>query len=84
MLFATPLLSPPTPPSLGNKEKGESGSSSGSSSEDEPEDLYFYLFDKESVVIEHQAPSDTEEKDEPDFLYQTQPGHIRIVEFYAQ
>lgn len=64
----------------------ESGSGSGSWSEDEsedPEDLYFYLFDKESVVTEYEAPSNKDAKDEPDFLYHPQPGHIRIVEFYA-
>lgn len=56
-----------------------------SESEDEPEDLYFYLFDKDSVVTEvSRLPTkNDEEEDEPDFLYHPQPGHIRIVEFYA-
>jgi hypothetical protein len=67
----------------GNDESGD-GNESGSGSEDEEEDLYFYLFDNESVVTEYQASSDDEAKDEPDFLYHPQPGHIRIVEFYAQ
>ena len=70
------------------EEDGNSGDKeSGSGSNDEPEteeDLYFYLFDKESMVTEYKAPSDNEAKDEPDFLYNPQPGHIRIVEFYAQ
>ncbi len=61
------------------------GSGDGSESEDEPEeDQYFYLFDKESLVTEYKAPSDDEVEDKPDFLYNPQPGHIRIVEFYAQ
>ena len=67
-------------------EANESGDS-GSRSEDEEEteeDLYFYLFDDESVVTEYRPPSDEEAKDEPDFLYHPTPGHIRIVEFYAQ
>ncbi len=68
-----------------------SGDGSGSVSEDDgedeeetEEDLYFYLFDKDSAVIEYKAPSDEEAKDEPDFLYNPEPGHIRVVEFYAQ
>lgn len=70
----------------GNEESGD-GSGSGSEDEDEEEteeDLYFYLFDKESTVIEYKAPLDEEAKDEPDFLYNPEPGHIRIVEYYAQ
>ena len=64
----------------------ESGSGSGDSDDEDEteEDLYFYLFDKESVVIEYKAPADKEAKDEPDFLYNPEPGHIRLVEFYAQ
>jgi len=50
----------------------------------EPEDLYFYRFDNESFVTEYEAPSNKEEKEEPDFLYNPLPGHIRIVEYYAQ
>ena len=61
-----------------------SASGSGSASEDEPEDLYFYFFDNESVVIEYEALTDSDAKDEPDFLYHPLPGQIRIVEFYAQ
>ena len=70
------------------EEEGDNeGSGDGSESEDgdEPEeDQYFYLFDKESFVTEYKAPSDDEAEDKPDFLYNPQPGHIRIVEFYAQ
>ena len=54
-----------------NQEGGDEGSGdgSGSGSEDEDEeeteeDLYFYLFDKESSVIEYKAPLDEEAKDE--------------------
>lgn len=74
------------------KEKdGEEYSGSSSSSEDGPtdpprkEDLYFYRFDKDSVVTEFEAPSNDEEKanEKPDFLYNPTPGRIRIVEFYA-
>lgn len=64
-------------------EEEESGSESWSEDETE-EDLYFYRFDKESVVKEYKGPSDDEKKDEPGFLYHPLPGHIRIVEFYAQ
>jgi len=64
-------------------EEEESDSDPDSTSEDKPEDLYFYLFDGESVVTEYEAPPDKEAKEEPDFLYHPQPGHIRIVEFYA-
>ena len=66
----------------------DSGSISTSEDEDteppKPEDLYFYLFDNESVVTEFEAPSNKEEKEEPDFLFKPLPGRIRIVEFYAQ
>mmetsp|Transcript_3546 Transcript_3546/g.7639 ORF Transcript_3546/g.7639 Transcript_3546/m.7639 type:complete len:592 (-) Transcript_3546:432-2207(-) len=65
----------------------DSGSISTSEDEDtEPpksEDLYFYLFDNESVVTEFEPPSNKEEKEEPDFLFKPLPGRIRIVEFYA-
>ena len=62
----------------------ESGNSGSDDEEDTEEDLYFYLFDDESVVTEYRPTSDEEAKDEPDFLYHPKPGHIRIVEFYAQ
>ena len=69
----------------GNEEgQSNSGSDSTSASEEEPEDLYFYFFDNESVVTEYEALADSDAKDEPDFLYHPLPGHIRIVEFYAQ
>jgi len=59
-------------------------SASGSGSEDEsPGDMYFYLFDEESVVIEYEAPRNDDKEDRPDFLYEPQRGRIRIVEFYA-
>ena len=65
-------------------EEGDSNSGSDDASEDEPEDLYFYFFDNESIVTEYEALPNDDAKDEPDFLYHPQSGHIRIVEFYAQ
>ena len=72
---------------VGEEIKEQSGDSgSGSASEDDATgaDLYFYYFDKESLVTESKAPTDKNAKDRPDFLYHPKPGHIRIVEFYAQ
>lgn len=69
------------------EEEEGGGEGSGSESEDEPEtdkDLYFYLFDKDSLVTEYKAPEGDGVEDKPDFLYNPEPGHVRIVEFYAQ
>jgi hypothetical protein len=45
---------------------------------------YFYMNDKESVVIEFEAPRIKGEEYKADFLYRPNPHEIRIVEFYAQ
>ena len=69
------------------EEEEGSDEGSGSESEDEPETdeaLYFYLSDKDSVVTEYKAPEGDGVEDKPDFLYNPDPGRIRIVEFYAQ
>eukprot|EP00531_Pseudo-nitzschia_arenysensis_P001725 CAMPEP_0116124578 /NCGR_PEP_ID=MMETSP0329-20121206/5352_1 /TAXON_ID=697910 /ORGANISM="Pseudo-nitzschia arenysensis, Strain B593" /LENGTH=535 /DNA_ID=CAMNT_0003618561 /DNA_START=57 /DNA_END=1661 /DNA_ORIENTATION=+ len=68
------------------EEEEGSDEGSGSESEDEPETdeaLYFYLSDKDSVVTEYKAPEGDGVEDKPDFLYNPDPGRIRIVEFYA-
>ena len=66
------------------EQSGDSGSGSASEDDATGADLYFYYFDKESLVTESKAPTDKNAKDRPDFLYNPKPGHIRIVEFYAQ
>ncbi|KAG7355038.1 Erv1 / Alr family protein [Nitzschia inconspicua] len=56
----------------------------GEGEEDEvenPEDYYFYAFDENSVVIEDLRYEGT--ADLAPFIWDPQPGEIRIVEFYA-
>jgi len=67
----------------GDPNAEESADSVSNSEDEDPEDLYFYLFDDESVVTEFKGPPNEEETEEPDFLYKPQPNHIRVVEFYA-
>ncbi len=45
---------------------------------------YFYVNDKESEVVEFEAPRVKGEEYKADFLYRPNPHEIRIVEFYAQ